>query len=206
MAPSSNLSVMLVVDLLQRLLALFLLLLLSPLLLVIAILVRLNLGGPVLFFQKRPGLNGQPFLLVKFRTMSQQCDANGVALPDSQRLGSFGQWLRRSSLDELPELINILKGDMVFVGPRPLLMDYLPLYSKIQARRHLVKPGLTGWAQVHGRNSLSWDEKFRLDVWYVDHRSLALDLRIIQLTMTTLIRGDGITATGQATTTPFNGS
>ena len=192
-------------DLLQRLLALFLLFLLSPLLLVIAILVRLYLGGPILFFQKRPGLNGQPFLLVKFRTMSQQCGANGVVLPDSQRLGPFGEWLRRSSLDELPELINILKGDMAFVGPRPLLMEYLPLYNKTQARRHLVKPGLTGWAQVHGRNSLSWDEKFRLDVWYVDHRSLALDLRIIQLTIATLIRRDGITATGQATTTPFNG-
>ena len=174
--------VMLASDLLQRLLALLLLLLLSPLLLVIAILVRLYLGGPVLFLQKRPGLNGQPFLLVKFRTMSQQCDGNGVILPDSQRLGAFGRWLRKNSLDELPELINILKGDMVFIGPRPLLMDYLPLYNKMQARRHLVKPGLTGWAQVHGRNSLSWDEKFRLDVWYVDNRSLILDLRIIQLT------------------------
>ena len=197
--------VMRALDLLQRLLALLLLLLLSPLLLVIAILVRIYLGGPVLFLQKRPGLNGQPFLLVKFRTMSQQRDGNGVILPDSQRLGSFGQWLRRNSLDELPELINILKGDMVFVGPRPLLMDYLPLYNKMQARRHLVKPGLTGWAQVHGRNSLSWDEKFRLDVWYVDNRSFVLDLRIIQLTMTTLIRRNGITAAGQATTTPFNG-
>ena len=198
--------VMLASDLLQRLLALLLLLLLSPLLLVIAILVRLYLGGPVLFLQKRPGLNGQPFLLVKFRTMSQQCDRNGVILPDSQRLGAFGRWLRKNSLDELPELINILKGDMVFIGPRPLLMDYLPLYNKMQARRHLVKPGLTGWAQVHGRNSLSWDEKFRLDVWYVDNRSLILDLRIIQLTMTTLIRRNGITAAGQATTTPFKGS
>ena len=198
--------VMRALDLLQRLLALLLLLLLSPLLLVIAILVRIYLGGPVLFLQKRPGLNGQPFLLVKFRTMSQQRDGNGVILPDSQRLGSFGQWLRRNSLDELPELINILKGDMVFVGPRPLLMDYLPLYNKMQARRHLVKPGLTGWAQVHGRNSLSWDEKFRLDVWYVDNRSFVLDLRIIQLTMTTLIRRNGITAAGQATTTPFKGS
>ena len=193
-------------DLLQRLLALVLLLLLSPLLLVIAILVRLRLGGPVLFFQKRPGLNGRPFLLVKFRTMSQQCDEHGVRLSDSQRLGEFGQWLRRSSLDELPELFNILLGDMAFVGPRPLLMDYLPLYNQVQARRHLVKPGLTGWAQVHGRNALSWDEKFRLDVWYVDHRSLALDLRIIQLTLATLKLRDGITAEGQATTTPFKGS
>ena len=197
---------MIVVDLLQRVLALVLLLLFSPLLLVIAIVVRLRLGRPVLFFQKRPGLNGIPFLLIKFRTMSQQCDEHGVDLPDSQRLSPFGQWLRRSSLDELPELINILKGEMAFVGPRPLLMEYLPLYNKVQARRHLVKPGLTGWAQVHGRNTLSWDEKFKLDVWYVDHRSLALDLRIIQLTMAALIRRDGITAVGEATTTPFNGS
>ena len=197
---------MIVVDLLQRVLALVLLLLFSPLLLVIAIVVRLRLGRPVLFFQKRPGLNGKPFLLIKFRTMSQQCDEHGVDLPDSQRLSPFGQWLRRSSLDELPELINILKGEMAFVGPRPLLMEYLPLYNKVQARRHLVKPGLTGWAQVHGRNTLSWDEKFKLDVWYVDHRSLALDLRIIQLTMAALIRRDGITAVGEATTTPFNGS
>ena len=197
---------MIVVDLLQRVLALVLLLLFSPLLLVIAIVVRLRLGRPVLFFQKRPGLNGIPFLLIKFRTMSQQCDEHGVDLPDSQRLSPFVQWLRRSSLDELPELINILKGEMAFVGPRPLLMEYLPLYNKVQARRHLVKPGLTGWAQVHGRNTLSWDEKFKLDVWYVDHRSLALDLRIIQLTMAALIRRDGITAVGEATTTPFNGS
>ena len=197
---------MIVVDLLQRVLALVLLLLFSPLLLVIAIVVRLRLGRPVLLFQKRPGLNGIPFLLIKFRTMSQQCDEHGVDLPDSQRLSPFGQWLRRSSLDELPELINILKGEMAFVGPRPLLMEYLPLYNKVQARRHLVKPGLTGWAQVHGRNTLSWDEKFRLDVWYVDHRSLALDLRIIQLTIASLIRRDGITAVGEATTTPFKGS
>ena len=193
-------------DLLQRLLALVLVLLLSPLILVIALAVRLRLGGPVLFSQQRPGLHGRPFQLVKFRTMTQCRDGDGALLPDAQRLTSFGQWLRRSSLDELPELFNILRGDMVFVGPRPLLMEYLPLYSHEQARRHLVRPGLTGWAQVQGRNSLSWEDKFRLDVWYVDNRSLALDLWIVWLTIVTVIRRDGINAVGEATMTPFTGS
>lgn len=193
-------------DLLQRLLALLLLLLLSPLLLTIALVVRLRLGGPVLFRQQRPGLHGRPFQLVKFRTMTQRRDAVGVLLPDAQRLTPVGQWLRRSSLDELPELLNILRGEMAFVGPRPLLMEYLPLYSPEQARRHDVRPGLTGWAQVQGRNALSWEEKFRLDVWYVDHRSLGLDLRILWLTLATVIRRDGISAAGEATMTPFTGS
>ena len=193
-------------DLLQRLLALVLVLLLSPLILAIALAVRLRLGGPVLFSQQRPGLHGRPFQLVKFRTMTQCRDGNGALLPDEQRLTPFGQWLRRSSLDELPELFNILRGDMVFVGPRPLLMEYLPLYSHEQARRHLVRPGLTGWAQVQGRNSLSWEDKFRLDVWYVDNRSLALDLWIVWLTIVTVIRRDGINAVGEATMTPFTGS
>jgi len=193
-------------DLLQRLLALVLVLLLSPLILSIALAVRLRLGGPVLFSQQRPGLHGRPFQLVKFRTMTQCRDGDGALLPDAQRLTSFGQWLRRSSLDELPELFNILRGDMVFVGPRPLLMEYLPLYSHEQARRHLVRPGLTGWAQVQGRNSLSWEDKFRLDVWYVDNRSLALDLWIVWLTIVTVIRRDGINAAGEATMTPFTGS
>ena len=193
-------------DLLQRLLALLLLLLLSPLLLTIALVVRLRLGGPVLFRQQRPGLHGRPFQLVKFRTMTQRRDAFGVLLPDAQRLTPVGQWLRRSSLDELPELLNILRGEMAFVGPRPLLMEYLPLYSPEQARRHDVRPGLTGWAQVQGRNALSWEEKFRLDVWYVDHRSLGLDLRILWLTLATVIRRDGISAAGEATMTPFTGS
>ena len=193
-------------DLLQRLLALVLVLLLSPLILVIALAVRLRLGGPVLFSQQRPGLHGRPFQLVKFRTMTQCRDGDGALLPDAQRLTSFGQWLRRSSLDELPELFNILRGDMVFVGPRPLLMEYLPLYSHEQARRHLVRPGLTGWAQVQGRNSLSWEDKFRLDVWYVDNRSLVLDLWIVWLTIVTVIRRDGINAAGEATMTPFTGS
>ena len=193
-------------DLLQRLLALVLVLLLSPLILAIALAVRLRLGGPVLFSQQRPGLHGRPFQLVKFRTMTQCRDGNGALLPDEQRLTPFGQWLRRSSLDELPELFNILRGDMVFVGPRPLLMEYLSLYSPEQARRHLVRPGLTGWAQVQGRNSLSWEDKFRLDVWYVDNRSLALDLWIVWLTIVTVIRRDGINAAGEATMTPFTGS
>lgn len=193
-------------DLLQRFLAFCLLLLLSPLILAIALAVRLRSGGAVLFFQQRPGLHGQPFQLVKFRTMTQLRDGDGALLPDEQRLTPFGQWLRSSSLDELPELFNILRGEMVFVGPRPLLMEYLPLYSPEQARRHLVRPGLTGWAQVQGRNALSWQEKFRLDVWYVDHRSLALDLRILCLTVLTVIRRDGISAVGEATMTPFSGS
>ena len=193
-------------DLLQRLLALVLLLLLSPLMLVTALFVRLRLGGPVLFSQQRPGLHGRPFQLVKFRTMTQRRDGNGALLPDEQRLTPFGQLLRRSSLDELPELLNILRGDMVFVGPRPLLMDYLPLYSHEQARRHLVRPGLTGWAQVHGRNALSWEEKFRLDVWYVDHQSFWLDLRIFLITIWKVIRSEGISAAGEATMAPFTGS
>jgi len=193
-------------DLLQRLLAFVLVFLLSPLILAIALAVRLRLGGPVLFSQQRPGLHGRPFQLVKFRTMTQCRDGDGALLPDEQRLTPFGQWLRRSSLDELPELFNILRGDMVFVGPRPLLMEYLPLYSHEQARRHLVRPGLTGWAQVQGRNSLSWEDKFRLDVWYVDNRSLALDLWIVWLTIVTVIRRDGINAVGEATMTPFTGS
>ena len=197
---------MTVSDLLQRLLALVLVILLSPLLLAIALAVRLRLGGPVLFSQQRPGLHGRPFQLVKFRTMTQCRDADGALLPDDQRLTPFGQWLRSSSLDELPELFNILRGDMVFVGPRPLLMEYLPLYSQEQARRHLVRPGLTGWAQVQGRNSLSWEDRFRLDVWYVNNRSLALDLRILWLTILTVIRRDGVSAVGEATMTPFRGS
>ncbi len=197
---------MTIADLLQRLIAFLCLLVLSPLLIFIALLVRLRLGAPVFFLQNRPGLHGRPFRLCKFRTMTNRCDQSGVLLADEKRLTNFGKWLRRTSLDELPELINILMGDMVFVGPRPLLMQYLPLYSPEQARRHEVKPGLTGWAQVNGRNSLSWEEKFDLDVWYLDHRGILLDLRILWLTLATVIRRKGISSDGQVTMAPFTGS
>lgn len=190
---------------LQRLLALLFLFVTSPLLLTLALVVRFFLGSPVLFRQKRPGLHGRPFQLIKFRTMTNGRDEYGAYLSDEQRLTPFGKFLRRTSLDELPELINILMGDMVFVGPRPLLMQYLPLYSPEQARRHEVKPGLTGWAQVHGRNSLSWEEKFDLDVWYVDHRGILLDLRILWLTLLTVIRREGISSDGYLTMPPFTG-
>lgn len=188
---------------LERMLALLFLLLLSPLFLVIAMLVLINLGNPIWFWQQRPGLHGQPFWLVKFRTMNQRRDARGHLLLDAERLTPFGQWLRKSSLDELPELLNILRGEMRFVGPRPLLMEYLPLYSNEQLRRHEVRPGLTGWAQVHGRNALSWEEKFRMDIWYVDHRSVGLDIWILFVTLLKVIRREGITAPGEATIRPF---
>lgn len=159
--------------------ALFLLALLTPVLLAAAFSVRVFLGRPVLFRQIRPGLHGQPFVFYKFRTMDDACDAAGSRLPDAERLSRFGRALRASSLDELPQLWNVLRGDMSLVGPRPLLMEYLPLYSPEQQRRHEVPPGITGWAQVNGRNALSWEEKFALDVWYVDHRSFLLDLKIL---------------------------
>ncbi|QFZ92680.2 sugar transferase [Synechococcus elongatus] len=190
----------------DRLAALLLLLLLAPLLLLLALLVRLQLGSPILFYQTRPGLQGQPFRLLKFRTMTSDRDAQGQLLPDSQRLTRFGRWLRSTSLDELPELWNILRGEMSFVGPRPLLMQYLPLYSPEQARRHQVRPGITGWAQINGRNAISWEEKFRLDVWYVDHQSFALDCRILLLTIFKVLRREGISAAGEATMAPFQGS
>ena len=159
------------------------LLIFAPVLLLLMLLVRFKLGSPVFFTQIRPGLNGKHFRMVKFRTMTDACDAAGNLLPDAERLTSFGKFLRATSLDEVPELINVLKGEMSLVGPRPLLMEYLPLYSPEQARRHEVRPGITGWAQVNGRNALSWEEKFKLDVWYVDNRSLWLDLKIIFLTI-----------------------
>jgi len=183
--------------------ALFLLVVLSPLLIVIAILTRLRLGSPVLFRQQRPGYRSRPFRLLKFRTMTSARDASGTLLPDAQRLTPFGRWLRATSIDELPALINILRGEMSFIGPRPLLMQYLPLYSPEQARRHDVKPGFSGWAQINGRNALSWEEKFRLDVWYVDHQSLWLDHRILLLTIWKVIRREGINAAGEATMAPF---
>lgn len=177
-----------------------------PLLLVTGLAVRVTLGSPVLFRQRRPGLGGRPFELMKFRTMRQVQDVAGRSLPDAERLTRFGQFLRASSLDELPELWNVLRGDMSLVGPRPLLMDYLPLYSPEQARRHEVRPGITGWAQVNGRNAISWEEKFALDVWYVDHHSCALDLRILLLTVARVLQRRGIAQEGHATAAAFAGS
>lgn len=183
----------------------FALLLLSPALLLVAWLVHRRLGSPVLFRQVRPGLDGKPFEMVKFRTMRDAFDTGGNALPDAVRLTPFGRFLRSTSLDELPELWNVIKGDMSLVGPRPLLMEYLPLYSKEQARRHEVRPGITGWAQVNGRNAVSWSEKFALDIWYVDNRSLFLDIRILLLTIKKVVVRDGIVAEGQATASKFTG-
>ncbi len=171
----------------------------------LAWLVRRKLGSPVLFRQIRPGLQGKQFEMVKFRTMTDERDASGALLPDAQRLTPFGCFLRASSLDELPELWNVLRGEMSLVGPRPLLMEYLPLYSPEQARRHEVRPGITGWAQVNGRNAISWADKFALDVWYVDHRSLWLDVRILWLTVRKVLVRDGISAAGEATMPRFEG-
>lgn len=169
-------------------------------------LIRRKIGSPVFFRQTRPGLHGKPFQMVKFRTMTDARDAQGALLPDAVRLTPFGRFLRATSLDELPELWNVLKGDMSLVGPRPLLMEYLPLYSPEQARRHVVRPGVTGWAQVNGRNAISWEEKFALDVWYVDHQSLALDLRILWLTVKKVLVREGISAAGEATMGKFTGN
>ena len=181
------------------------LVLLSPLLAVVALLVRLRMGAPVLFRQQRPGRDGRPFVMTKFRTMTDRRDANGALLPDADRLTALGRFLRRTSLDELPELLNVVHGDMSLVGPRPLLMEYLPLYSAEQARRHEVRPGITGWAQVNGRNALTWDEKFALDVWYVDHRSPRLDFEILAKTVSQVFSGHGVSAPGHATMEPFRG-
>jgi lipopolysaccharide/colanic/teichoic acid biosynthesis glycosyltransferase len=183
-----------------------LLVLLSLPMLTIAIAVRMTMGSPVLFRQSRPGLKGKPFELMKFRTMTGAVDERGQPLADEQRLTATGRRLRRLSLDELPQLINVLRGDMSLVGPRPLLAEYLPLYTPEQARRHEVRPGITGWAQVNGRNAVSWDERFRLDVWYVDHQSLWLDLKILGLTLLRVLRPDGINEPGAATMTRFTGS
>jgi sugar transferase EpsL len=181
------------------------LLVLTPVIIVLAFLVRTKLGSPIFFKQARPGLNGEIFYLFKFRSMTSACDQSGDLLSDADRLTSFGKWLRASSLDELPTLWNIVKGDMSVVGPRPLLVEYLPLYSAHQARRHDVKSGLTGWAQANGRNALSWEEKFDLDIWYVDHASFWLDLKIIGLTLIKVIRKEGISAAGDATMPKFTG-
>ena len=180
--------------------------LISPLLAVLAVLVRIYLGAPVIFRQRRPGYRGEIFTLYKFRSMRDATDSNGKPLPDSERLTRLGRFLRALSLDELPELWNVLKGELSLVGPRPLLIEYLPLYSAEQARRHDVLPGITGWAQVNGRNTLSWQDKFRLDVWYVDHWSLWLDIRILALTFLKVICREGISAAGTATAPLFTGN
>lgn len=182
------------------------LVILAPLFLVIALANRLVLGRPVWFRQTRPGLHGKPFELVKFRTMKDEAGPDGRPLPDDQRMTRYGTWLRRTSLDELPELWNVLRGDMSLVGPRPLLMEYLPLYSEIQARRHDVRPGLTGWSQVHGRNDLDWEERLAKDVWYVANHSLWLDLMILFRTVGTVFLARGVNQEGQATMVAFRGT
>jgi sugar transferase EpsL len=181
-----------------------LLVVLSPILVIIGIMVRVGIGAPVLFRQIRPGLGGKPFTIYKFRTMTNEHDKNADMLPDADRMTALGRILRNSSLDELPELFNVIRGDMSLVGPRPLLMQYLDYYTVEQARRHEVKPGITGWAQVNGRNALTWEEKFDLDVWYVDHICLSLDLKIIALTIWKIISREGINQPGQATAEEFN--
>lgn len=178
----------------------------SPLLLLIFVSIRVGLGSPVLFRQERPGLHGRIFTMIKFRTMKDMCGSDGQPLPDKQRLTILGRFLRETSLDELPELWNVLKGDMSLVGPRPLLVEYLSLYSVEQARRHEVRPGITGWAQVNGRNAISWEDKFKLDSWYVDHQSFWLDMRILWLTILKVLMRDGIRAQGDASMPKFTGS
>jgi lipopolysaccharide/colanic/teichoic acid biosynthesis glycosyltransferase len=187
-------------------LTLFALLLLSPVLALVAIMVRLKLGSPVLFRQQRPGLYGQPYTILKFRTMTDARNVQGKLLPDADRLTRFGRFLRSSSLDELPELINVLVGEMSLVGPRPLMTKYLNRYTQEQMRRHEVLPGITGWAQINGRNDISWEEKFALDVWYVDHQSLWLDLKIIALTFWKIVKREGISQEGYATASEFLGT
>ncbi len=179
---------------------------LLPVLLVTAILVRVKLGSPIFFRQTRPGRDGKPFKMVKFRTMLDAVDKQGNPLPDQQRMTSFGSFLRATSLDELPELWNVIKGEMSLVGPRPLLMEYLPLYSEEQSRRHKVRPGVTGWAQVNGRNAISWEDKFKLDVWYVDKQSIWLDLKILFLTVKKVLVRDGISGEGEVTMSKFTGN
>lgn len=191
---------------LDAVLAAALLVLFAPLLLLVGLFVAASLGRPVFFAQQRPGYRGRPFRLLKFRTMTQATDGDGRLLSDAERLTAIGRLLRASSFDELPELWNVLRGEMSFVGPRPLLMEYLPLYSAEQRRRHDVRPGITGWAQVNGRNELSWEKKFELDLWYVDHQSFALDLRILLLTLRSLLSARGVSQPGHATMPPFRGS
>lgn len=182
------------------------LIVLAPVLLAVALLVRLRIGAPILFRQQRPGLNGQPFMLLKFRTMTDARNADGNLLPDAERLTALGRFLRSTSLDELPELLNVVRGEMSLIGPRPLLMQYLERYTPEQMRRHAVLPGLTGWAQINGRNTLGWDQKFLLDLWYVDHQSLWVDLKIILLTVFKVLAREGISQSGHATAEEFRGS
>lgn len=186
--------------------ATLILLLISPIFIIVACAIWHQMGTPIFFCQSRPGRHGRVFKMIKFRTMHETVDAQGIYLNDAERLTALGKFLRRSSLDELPELWNVLKGDMSIVGPRPLLVDYLTLYSEKQARRHEVRPGVTGWAQVNGRNAISWDEKFEMDVWYVDNQSMWLDLKIILRTIITVIKREGISASGEATISKFTGS
>jgi lipopolysaccharide/colanic/teichoic acid biosynthesis glycosyltransferase len=181
-------------------------LLLAPLTAVVALAIYATMGRPVLFRQVRPGLRSKPFTLVKFRTMREAAGPDGESLPDADRLTRLGRFLRKTSLDELPQLWNVLKGEVSLVGPRPLLMEYLPLYTPEQARRHDVKPGITGWAQVHGRNAIGWEEKFRYDLWYIDHRSFWLDLRILGMTVAKVLKGDGVAEPGSATASRFRGT
>jgi sugar transferase EpsL len=183
-----------------------LLILLLPIIALVFILIRVNMGSPVLFRQIRPGLKGHPFAVYKFRTMSEQLDLSGNALPDGARLTNLGRFLRKTSLDEIPQLFNVLNGDMSLVGPRPLLMEYLPLYSPEQAKRHLVRPGITGWAQVHGRNTISWQDKFCLDVWYVENASFVVDMKILCMTLLKVLRRDGINASDADTMKKFTGN
>ena len=182
------------------------LILLSPLLLVVAVIVRIKLGSPVIFKQQRPGLHGNPFFMYKFRTMTDARDTDGNLMPDEERLPAFGKFLRSTSLDELPELFCVLKGDMSLIGPRPLMMKYLPRYTPQQARRHEVKPGITGWAQVNGRNAISWEEKFQLDVWYVDNWNMWIDFKILLKTFTSVFQREGITQYGHVTAEEFMGT
>lgn len=192
--------------LIDRVAAFILLMLLLPIWLPLTVLLWIANGGKPFFFQERPGLNGGVFVLVKFRTMTDQRDAAGNLLPDAQRLTGLGRLVRKTSLDEMPQLINVLKGDMSLIGPRPLLVEYLPLYNEVQRKRHSVRPGITGWAQVNGRNAISWERKFEYDVWYAENLSLALDLKILWLTLMKVCRSEGITQQGQATAEKFTGN
>ena len=188
------------------LLSMVLILVLCPVMLTVALVVRMKMGSPVLFRQQRPGYKGVPFFVYKFRTMTGEKGKDGELLSDEQRLPMFGKFLRKTSLDELPQLFNVLKGDLSFVGPRPLLMEYLPLYNAEQARRHDVKPGITGWAQINGRNAISWNEKFKLDIWYVDNRSFSIDLKILWMTAMKIFKRDGVSAEGHVTMPRFTGN